>query len=339
MEQMLLPALISLAGLGALFGGSLAFASRKFYVEIDPRVEKILALLPGVNCGACGKPGCSGFAAAVIAGECDVAGCIPGGPSVAEAIAEMMGVEAVTTEPIVAVCRCAGGHEEAKDKYRYFGIETCTAANLVGGGHKACQYGCLGFGDCVEVCCFDAIYMGPNGLPIVDDDKCTGCGLCVQACPKGIMDLIPPLAQIYLACSSQDRGKEVKAVCSVGCNGCGLCAKDNICPSGAITMDGFLPIVDYSIEDNLIVPKYKCPTNSYIDKVRHRPKFTIDSNCDSCGECAEICPVKKCITGEEGRTYDIDQDLCIGCGWCVPVCEPKAIRMIGALGYQQKVME
>ncbi len=336
MEPLLLPAIISIAGLGALFGGGLAFASKKFYVEVDPRVEEILEILPNANCGACGKPGCSGFAAAVVAGEVDVADCIPGGSDTAKQIGAIMGVEAEEKEPMTAYVKCAGGNKEAKNKYRYFGVETCLAANLVGGGHKACQYGCLSFGDCVEACNFDAIHIGGNGLPVVDEDKCTGCELCVKACPKGIMGMMPKSAQIYIACSSQDRGKEVKAVCEVGCNGCTLCANPKTTPSGAITMDGHLPVIDFSVEDNLVVAVHKCPTNSILDKVKHRPKFTIDSNCNGCGECAKVCPVKKCVTGEEGQLYAIDPELCIGCGWCVPVCEPKAIHMIGALAHMQE---
>ena len=322
--------------MGALFGGGLAFASKKFYVKVDPRVEEIAEILPGANCGACGKPGCAGFAAAVVAGEIDPAGCIPGGPSVADAISKILGVEVEAKEPMAAVVRCAGGHKEAKDKYKYFGIRTCKAAAQVAGGHKACQYGCLGFGDCTEVCKFDALHMVENGLPVVTDENCTGCGLCVKACPKGIMDMIPLTAQIYLACSSRDRGKAVKEVCEVGCNGCGLCAKPNVTPEGSIIMDGFLPVVDHTKSENLVAAKFKCPTNSYIDKVKYRPKFNIDSKCDSCGECAKVCPVKKCIAGAEGEIYKIDQELCIGCGWCAPVCEPKAIHVIGALAYKEK---
>jgi ferredoxin len=236
------------------------------------------------------------------------------------------------------VVKCAGGHQEAKDKYRYFGIQTCTAANIVGGGHKACQYGCLGFGDCVKACSFGALTMDDNGLPVVNDEKCTGCGMCVPACPKKIISMIPASAQIYIACSSLERGKDVKEVCIVGCTGCGLCAQPKVCPSGAIKMEGYLPVVDYSKEDNLIVPKYKCPTNSFIDKIKYRPKFNIDPNCNSCGECLKICPVKNCIKGEEGKKFEIDQDLCIGCGWCVPVCEPRAIHIIGAIAYQQQAV-
>lgn len=335
MDPLLIPALISLAGLGAIFGGGLAYASKKFYVEVDPRITTILDVLPGANCGACGKPGCSGFAAAVAAGAADASGCTPGGAEVAAKVAEIMGVEATVGEAMVAVVRCGGGKKEAVNKYSYYGIPTCVAAKLVDNGPKACEYGCTGFGDCCEVCSFDALHMGENGLPIVDDEKCTGCGLCVSACPRNIMELIPKTAQIYVACRSHDRGKAVKAVCEVGCNGCSLCANPKTTPSGALIMDDFLPREDWTIEDNLIVAKHKCPTNSFIDKVKFRPKFTIDTKCNSCGDCVKACPVKKCITGEEGQIYVIDQELCVGCGLCVPVCEPKAIHIIGALAYQQ----
>lgn len=335
MDTSFLAALISLAAMGAFFGGGLAYASKKFYVEIDPKVEKIAEVLPNANCGACGKPGCSGFAVAVAAGKISPSGCVPGGAEVAAKVAAIMGVEASAAEPMVAVVRCAGGKKEAREKFTYYGVQTCAAAKLVDNGPKACEYGCLGFGDCCEVCVFDALHMGDNGLPIVDDKKCTGCGLCVIACPRNVMEMIPARVQIYIACRSKDRGKAVKEVCEVGCNGCSLCANPKTTPSGAIKMDGYLPVENWDIEDNLVVARYKCPTNSFRDKIKFRPKFTIDSKCNFCGECSKVCPVKNCITGEEGKIYSIDQQTCIGCGWCVPVCEPKAIHMIGALAYQQ----
>jgi Na+-translocating ferredoxin:NAD+ oxidoreductase RNF subunit RnfB len=244
-----------------------------------------------------------------------------------------MGVSAQVGEAMVAVVRCKGGKKEARDKYQYYGIPTCAGSTIVDQGPKACQYGCLGFGDCCTACVFDALYMGDNGLPVVDDEKCTGCGLCVIACPRNVMEMIPRTAQIFLACRSQERGKAVKDVCDVGCNGCTLCANPKTTPSGAIKMEGWLPREDFHIEDNLVVAKYKCPTDSFVDKIKKRPIFTINSHCNSCGECVKLCPVKECITGSEGQVYKINGDTCIGCGRCVPVCEPKAINMIGALAY------
>jgi electron transport complex protein RnfB len=335
MDPSILNAIVSIGGMGLLFGGGLAFAYRAFYVEVDPRVEKIMEVLPGANCGACGKPGCQGFAEAVVKGEVGPSDCIPGGSSVAKAIADILGLEAEEREPMVAVARCQGSPDKAVDKFIYQGVEDCTAAQLISGGHKACAYGCLGLGSCVEVCNFDAIEMGDDRLPKVDDDKCTGCGMCVKACPRGIMDMIPKSAQVYLACVSQDKGKAVKNVCSVGCNACTLCANPKTTPSGAIRMEGNLPVVDYSIADNLLVAKHKCPTGSYIDKITHRAKFSIDTSCVGSGECAKVCPVKNCISGEPGQRHSIDQDLCIGCGRCAEVCPEKAIYVVGALGYVQ----
>jgi electron transport complex protein RnfB len=333
MDPSIVNALISVGGLGLLFGGGLALASRVFYVEVDPRVEKILEVLPGANCGACGKPGCQGFAEAVVKGEVGPGDCIPGGADVAAHIAQIMGTEVEEREPMVAVVRCQGSPDNAPDRFAYQGVEDCTAAQIICGGHKACAYGCLGLGSCVEACNFDALKMGEDLLPKVDDEKCTGCGMCVKACPRGIMDMIPKSAQVYLACVNKDKGKAVKAVCSVGCTGCTLCANPKTTPSGAIKMDGDLPVVDYSISDNLLVAKYRCPTNSYVDKIRFRPKFSIDSSCVGSGECAKVCPVKGCITGDEGKRHTIDQETCIGCGRCAEVCPEKAINVVGALGY------
>lgn len=335
MDPTILNAIMSVGGLGLLFGGGLALASRALYVEVDPRVEQILEVLPGANCGACGKPGCSGFAEAVVKGEVGVADCIPGGSTVAKAIADILGLEAEVREPMVAVVQCQGSPDKAIDRFHYQGVMDCTAAQIISGGHKACPYGCLGLGSCVEACNFDAMEMGEDRLPKVFDDKCTGCGMCVEACPRNIMALIPKSAQIYLGCVSQDKGKVVKSVCSVGCTGCSLCANPKTTPSGAITMNENLPVVDYSISDNLLVAKFKCPTNSYVDKIKHRPKFSIDTACIGTGECVKVCPVKNCITGEPGQRHVIDPKLCIGCGLCADVCPTKAIHVMGAIGYAQ----
>jgi electron transport complex protein RnfB len=333
MDPSILIAILSVGGLGLVFGGGLAFASRVFYVEVDPRVEKILESLPNANCGACGRPGCQGFAEAVVKGEVGVSDCVPGGSAVAKVIAEILGKEAKEVEPMVAVVRCQGSPDKALDRFSYQGIADCAAAQLVSGGHKACAYGCLGLGTCVESCKFDAMEMGEDRLPKVFDDKCTACGMCVKACPRGIMDMIPRSAQVYLACVSQDKGKAVKNVCSVGCNACSLCANPKTTPSGAIQMEGNLPVVDYSIPDNLLIAKYKCPTNSYVDKIPVRPKFSIGTDCTGVGECAKVCPVKNCVTGDPGKRHVIAPDLCIGCGRCAEVCPEKAIYVVGALGY------
>lgn len=338
MQSNTLLALIALGGLGLLFSAGLAYASRKFAVKEDPRVAQILDVLAGANCGACGYPGCRAFAEAVAQGEAPVSGCTPGGVESTSKIAKIMGMQAEPGEfvPMVAVVRCRGGQKEARELFLYQGLEDCAAAQLAAGGSKACPYGCLGLGTCVRVCPFDALSMGNNGLPMVDDTKCTGCGLCVEACPRKIVQLIPRSAQVYLACVSQDKGKTVKAACSVGCIGCGLCSKPKISPSGAITMDGNLPVIDYAKSGtDLLVAAYKCPTSSFVDKIAHRPKISIDSKCDGCGACKEVCPAAA-IEGEEGRRHRVITDKCIGCGICVPKCPPGAISILGALGYQEE---
>ena len=173
---MILTAVISLAGLGLVLGLGLMLANRYLSVEVDPRIEQVQDELPGANCGACGYPGCSGFAAAVVGGTAQVTDCTPGGKSTAEKIAALLGVEVGEMVEQVAIIRCAGGNEAAKRKSLYDGIQDCAAAELIGGGDKLCSYGCLGLGNCVEACAFDAVVVTADLLDFVDMDKCTGCG-------------------------------------------------------------------------------------------------------------------------------------------------------------------
>jgi len=270
LDIQIISSLITLGGLGLIFGGILAYASKIFHVEKDPRIEKINEILPQANCGGCGYPGCSNYAEAVAIEGASINLCGPGGEEVVLKIAEILGVEAETTEPMVAVVRCQGARGVAKDKFQYEGIEDCNAAVLIQGGHKACVYGCLGFGSCVEACPFDAMIMQENGLPYVFEDKCTACGNCVTACPKGIMELIPRSQKVYLGCVNKDSGKAVREVCSVGCIGCSLCAKPNITPSGKIVMKDNLPQVPPDWEDFEMAVK-RCPPKSFVVRI---PKQT-----------------------------------------------------------------
>ncbi|MCX7727816.1 MAG: 4Fe-4S binding protein, partial [Chitinispirillaceae bacterium] len=178
------------------------------------------------NCGACGYPGCSGFAKAVVEGKAEPNGCIPGGAKVAHAVAEAMGVTSpIETQPMMAVVHCKGGKSVALERAKYDGIEDCLAAVLAGNGSKVCLDGCLGLGSCVRACPFDAIQINSEGVAEVDPEKCTGCGKCVKVCPRNIISLIPKLHKIYLACSNHERGAKVKKYCSVGCTACTLCVK------------------------------------------------------------------------------------------------------------------
>ncbi len=236
-------------------------------MEVDPRIEEILEKLPGANCGGCGYPGCSGYAEAVMKSGAPITLCSPGGETVIQEIAEIMGVEAVETgEKRVAVVQCRGDNEKAPRRFHYAGITDCRAAEIIMGGDKACVYGCLGLGTCVESCPFGAMRMDENGLPIVDEEKCTACGMCVTACPRGIMKLIPVSQKVFLGCVSQDKGKAVKQVCSVGCIACKLCANPKTTPSGSIQMKDNLPEIVNITADDLINAVEKCPTKSFVVK-------------------------------------------------------------------------
>jgi len=265
MDIVIISSILGIGSLGLLFGAGLAYASKKFAVEVDPKIEEIIQKLPGANCGGCGYPGCSGYAEAVVKSGAPMTLCSPGGDAVIQEIASIMGVQAIEGgERMVAVVQCQGDNEKAPKKFHYAGITNCHAAQILMGGDKACVYGCLGLGTCVESCPFGAMKMGDNGLPIVFEDKCTACGMCVSACPRGIMKLIPVSQKVFLGCVSQDKGKAVKQVCKVGCTGCTLCANPKTTPSGSIQMKGNLPeIVNPNAED-LMNAVQKCPTKSFI---------------------------------------------------------------------------
>ncbi|MFC1541508.1 RnfABCDGE type electron transport complex subunit B [Candidatus Latescibacterota bacterium] len=334
MNQELIYVLISLGGLGFILGAVLAYASKKFAVEINPVIEEVLDILPGANCGGCGYAGCAAYADAVVSKGISATLCAPGGQETVNKISQILGLEVVASSRKVAFLHCNGTKENAKDKYKYDGIEDCRIAASLSGGPKACDYGCIGFGSCVRVCKFDALHMSDNGLPVVDFEKCTGCGACVRECPKNLFDLLDDTVSIYLACSSHDKGKVAKSVCSVGCIACNICIK--VTESDAVVMGDFLPAIDYSASPHLILAKYKCPTNSYIDLAPKRPYMSIDTKCKGHGKCKEICPVKDCIEGESGTIHKINSKTCIGCGKCFEVCPEKAINVIGAMGYVGK---
>ncbi|PMQ02091.1 MAG: electron transporter RnfB [Dictyoglomus sp. NZ13-RE01] len=255
--------MIVLGGIGLIFGSSLAYAGKKFAVKVDPRVEEVLKVLPGSNCGACGYPGCEGLANAIVEGKAPVTGCVAGGEKVAKAVARIMGIkEDITVVKNVAFLTCQGGKDIAKERFIYEGIKTCKAVDLVQGGPKGCINGCLGFGDCVEACPFSAISMGEDGLPHIDVEKCTGCGLCVKACPRGVLTLLPVNIPLLLGCKTTLPGPDARQVCSKACIGCGICEKS--CPKGAIKMQGRLPVIDYNLCDGCGICVEKCPTKALI---------------------------------------------------------------------------
>jgi len=228
-----------LAGLGVAFGIGLAIASRVFAISVDPRVDEVTEALPGANCGACGFAGCAAYAEAVVLKGASPADCIPGGSDTIKAIAEIMGVEAVEKDPLVAVVHCGG--REVDSKFNYAGIADCTAATLLQGGFKSCSHGCLGLGSCVKACPFDAIYI-KDGLAEVDREKCVACGKCVDACPRMLIEIHPAKAMVQALCKSTEKGGVVRKACASGCIGCKKCEK--ICPAEAIPVNNFLAAVD-----------------------------------------------------------------------------------------------
>ncbi len=251
-------AIAALGLIGLLFGLGLATAAKVFYVETDPRVEAVNDLVPGANCGACGYPGCMKFSEAVVSGEAEPDACIPGGEEVANEIAALLGKEVSSSASPIATLFCIGDNYSSADSFIYDGVKDCNVAGDFYGGHKACSYGCLGLGNCVRVCPFEAIRMGSHGLPVIDKEKCTGCELCAKECPRDLIQMLPPGDEGHLVlCSSQDRGKTVSRACEVGCIACKACVK--ACQQEAIEMDGKLAVIDLE-------------------------------KCNDCGDCVEKCP-------------------------------------------------
>jgi RnfABCDGE-type electron transport complex B subunit len=257
--DILLP-IITMAALGLLFSLGLAFAYQKLKVEEDPKVVAVSESLPQANCGACGYSGCRAFAEAVVDGDAPANGCPVGGGETARMIAEILGVEAGEMIKRVARLHCRGDRAAAKDRGDYLGLTTCYAANLVG-GNKQCSYGCLGYGDCVRACQFEAMYMGDDALPHVIEENCTACGKCVDACPRNLYELHPLDQEIFVYCKSLDRGPAAKKACKNACIGCGICAR--ACPEGIEMKDNLAVILDYKkIEPEQIPAIEKCPTDA-----------------------------------------------------------------------------
>ena len=259
----LLPAVLFMVALGAILAGVIAFAVRKLYVYEDPRIEQVEEMLPAVNCGACGYPGCRAFAEATVKGEAPPSKCTVNSVEGNQQIAEFLGVSLGEQEKIVARLACAGGSHVAKMRARYEGMQTCTAAVVSGGGGKACAWGCLGLGDCEVSCDFDAIHMNRFGLPVVDEDKCTACNDCVVACPLDLFSLQPVSHKLWVACKNLEEGEKALDECEVACTACNRCVID--APEGLISLKDNLAVVDYS-KNHLAtpVPIQRCPTGAIV---------------------------------------------------------------------------
>lgn len=262
MTTVLINTVSVLVGLCIAVGVMLVIASKVFKVETNPLVDNVLSLLPGANCGGCGFAGCASCAEAIVLKGAPINSCPVGGYDVAKLIGEVMGQEATESEKEFPFVRCQGGQSHCVTLFDYEGIEGCKAALMICDSRKGCTYGCVGLGTCVRACKFDALSMGEDGFPHVDKSRCTSCGNCIAACPNGVLTFAKDSEKVHVLCRSHDKGKDVKAVCEVGCIGCKKCEKE--CPAGAIKVTDFLAEID-------------------------------QEKCTGCGACAAVCPQKAIV--------------------------------------------
>ena len=255
-------ALAALGGLTLILVLMLILANKKLYVYEDPRIDVVEDMLPHANCGACGFPGCRPFAEALVSENVLPGKCTVSSDEGRLAIANYLGVALGSEEKQVARLACAGGTNVALNRANYQGLSSCQAATLVSGGGKGCFWGCLGHGDCDKVCDFDAITMNEFGLPVVDNDKCTACGDCVEVCPKDLFSIQPISNQLWVACKNLEAGDDILEECQVGCTACGKCAMD--APGDLISMVHNLPVINYQENHKTQVPIQRCPTGAIV---------------------------------------------------------------------------
>ncbi len=318
-------AVLVLGAMGALLGFLLTWASKVFAVKSDPKRDAVRESLPGANCGGCGYPGCDGCADAIAAGKAPVNACPVGGAEVARKIGAIMGVTVGETERRVAHVICQGGTDHCRQLYEHRGIQDCVAAALVGDGNKACQYACLGYGNCERVCPFDAIHIDPAlHIAVVNEDKCQSCGKCIAECPKHVLELRVVNQPVDMLCRNPEMGKQITQKCSAGCIGCSRCEK--ACKFGAITMVNNLPVIDDKKCRHCMMCAEACPTEAMRAEWDKRLRAVIDkSACVGCGACKRNCAFGA-IAGELRQPHEVN-DACTGCGVCAEKCPKKCITM------------
>lgn len=261
MNEYVIAAMI-MGGMGVALAAVLAVADRKLFVYEDPRIDEVEALLPKANCGACGCAGCRSFAEKAVLGEIAPGKCTVNSQENIVAIAELLKVDAGSSEKRVARLACAGGSNVARQRASYAGLETCRAAALVAGGGKACSWGCLGLGDCMRVCDFRAIQMDRYSLPVVAEDLCTACGDCVEICPKELFSLHPASYRLWVACKNRLPGDAAEMACEVACTACGRCAAD---APNLVSIQDNLAVIDYSRHAQASFAAIeRCPTGAIV---------------------------------------------------------------------------
>jgi electron transport complex protein RnfB len=319
-------AVVALGAIAILMGVFLAYAAKKFEVKKDPKINEILDILPGVNCGACGYPGCSGYAEAVALQGVDINLCAPGGAEVVEKISAITGQAAEDKEKMVARVMCQGDNTKVTKRYEFDAdIKTCANALLYYGGDKSCMYGCLGYGDCEKVCPTNAIKVNEKGIAVVDEELCISCEKCVIECPKNIIKMVREKSRVSVLCSSHEKGAASRKVCSISCIACGICAKN--CPVDAIEVKGNLAVIDDSKCINCGICEVKCPTNAIKSDIKEVKKAKIvEEKCIGCTACARVCPVDA-IEGEVKKKHKVIAEKCIGCGLCYEKCKFDAIKL------------
>jgi len=260
--------IISLSLLALIFAVILYFIAQKFKVFEDPRIDDVQAALPAANCGGCGFAGCRNFAEALVKAEnFEGLNCPVGGAAVMGAVAKILGKEAVAVDPLVAVLLCNGSPEVRPHTTKYDGVPDCRMAHSLYLGETDCGYGCLGYGDCVRACNFDAMYMDSNtNLPVIIDDKCVACGACVRACPRHLIELRKKAKKdrkLYVACQNCDKGGPARRACKVACIACSKCFK--VCEFGAITIENNLAYIDAYKCTFCRKCVVECPTGSILE--------------------------------------------------------------------------
>ena len=253
----IITAVVAVTVIGLLCAVMLVVASTLFGVKEDEKFKRIREVLPGANCGACGYTGCDGYAKALAEDPTIKTNlCTPGGDSGAAKIAEVLGIEAADVIEKLAMVACTGNCVNSPNVAKFEGTLTCKAAKQVYGGPQACSFGCLGFGDCILACQYDAIHL-VDGIAKVDRTKCVGCTLCSKACPNNIIIMTDATNKVHVKCSNTEKGAIARKQCNRACIGCMKCQKT--CPHDAIHVENNLARVDYS-------------------------------KCTNCGACVEACP-------------------------------------------------